>query len=67
MKKVGITGNTIRIRAPHFMYRFGIWAFHRKLGGTLLWGPYNKDPTILGSPIFGNSHIEVGQVTGLEF
>ena len=31
----------------------------RKLLGTLLWGPYNKDPTIqgtiLGSPIFGNS------------
>ena len=30
--------------------------------GTLLWGPYNKDPTflgtILGSPIFGNSHID---------
>ena len=29
--------------------------------GTLFWGPYNKDPTIsgtiLGSPIFGNSHI----------
>ena len=28
---------------------------------TLCWGPYNKDPTILGaisgSPIFGNSHI----------
>ena len=33
----------------------------RKLGGTLFWGPYHKDPTIwgaiLGSPIFGNSHI----------
>ena len=30
-------------------------------GGTLFWGPYNKDPTIwgaiLGSPIFGNPHI----------
>ncbi|CAE7812270.1 unnamed protein product [Symbiodinium sp. CCMP2592] len=29
--------------------------------GTLFWGPYNKDPTIqgtiLGSPIFGNSHL----------
>ena len=29
--------------------------------GTSFWGPYNKDPiikgTILGSPIFGNSHI----------
>ena len=29
--------------------------------GTLFWGPYNKDPTIwgtiLGSPIFGNSHM----------
>ena len=33
----------------------------RELRGTLFWGPYNKDPTfqgtILGSPIFGNSHI----------
>ena len=31
--------------------------------GTLFGGPYNKDPTIygtiLGSPIFGNSHIKV--------
>ena len=29
--------------------------------GTLLWAPYNKDPTIgtfLGSPIFGKSHIK---------
>ena len=29
--------------------------------GTLFWGLYNKDPTIwgtiLGSPIFGNSHM----------
>ena len=29
--------------------------------GTLYWGPYNKDPTIwgtiLGPPIFGNSHM----------
>ena len=33
----------------------------RKLGGTLLWGPYNKDPgTMLGSPIFGNSQIQPG-------
>ena len=33
--------------------------------GTLFWGPYNKDPTILsiilGSPIFGNSHIRICQ------
>ena len=32
-----------------------------KIRGALFWGPYNKDPTIsgtiLGSPIFGNSHI----------
>ena len=32
-----------------------------KIGGTLFWGPYNKDPTIkdpiLGFPIFGNSLI----------
>ena len=31
-----------------------------KIRGTLFWGPCNKDPTIwgtiLGSPIFGNSH-----------
>ena len=31
-----------------------------KVGATLLWGPYTKDPTISGtileSPIFGNSH-----------
>ena len=36
------------------------WEFP-KIGGTLFWGPYNKDPTIhgpkLGSPIFGNSQI----------
>ena len=39
-----------------------IWEFP-KIRGTLVWGPYNKDPiisdTILGSPIFGNSHIAV--------
>ena len=32
-----------------------------KIGGTLFWSPYNKDPTIYGtilwSPIFGNSHM----------
>ena len=31
-----------------------------KIRGTLFWGPYHKDPTIqgtiLGPPIFGNSH-----------
>ena len=36
---------------------FGIWEFP-KIGGTLLWGPYNK-PTISGSPIFGNSHLGI--------
>ena len=34
----------------------------RELGGTLFWDAYNKVPitsgTTLGSPIFGNSHIE---------
>ena len=39
-----------------------IWEFP-KIGGTLVWGPYNKDPTIwgtiLGPPIFGKSHIGV--------
>ena len=38
-----------------------IWEFP-KIRGTLFWGPYNKDPsilgTILGTPIFGNSHID---------
>ena len=43
-----------------------IWDFPKMGGGggTLFWGPYNKDPTILGyymtilgSPIFGNPHI----------
>ena len=36
------------------------WEFP-KLRGTVFWDPYNKDPTIqgtiLGSPIFGNSHL----------
>ena len=40
-----------------------IWEFP-KIGGTLFWGPYNKDltikDTILGSPIFGNSHMGGG-------
>ena len=39
-----------------------IWEFP-KIRGTLFWGPYNKDPifqgTILGSQIFGNSHLRV--------
>ena len=39
---------------------FRVWEFP-KIRGTLFWGPYNKDPTIegtiLGPPIFGNSHI----------
>ena len=41
-----------------------IWEFP-KIGGTLFWGPYNKILlfrvlyTILGSLIFGNSHIFV--------
>ena len=38
MKKVGITGNTIRIRAPHFMYRFGIWGVSPKIRGYLTLG-----------------------------
>ena len=33
----------------------------RDIKGTLFWGPYNKDPTILGtimrSPIFATPHI----------
>ena len=39
-----------------------IWEFP-KIRGTLFWCPYKKDPpiqgTILGSPIFGNSHLDV--------
>ena len=39
-----------------------IWEFP-KIGGTLFWCPYHKDPAIsgakLGSPIFGNYHIRV--------
>ena len=51
----------------------GVWDFKRlglgfiwefpTIRGTVFWGPYNKDPTIqgtiLGSPIFGNSHLAV--------
>ena len=37
------------------------WQF-QKLRGTLFWGPYNKEPTFigtkLGSLIFGNSHLD---------
>ena len=33
-----------------------IWEFP-KIRGTLFWGPHNKDPTILGPPIFGNCHL----------
>ena len=43
-----------------------IWAFP-KISGTLFWGPYNKDPTIqatiVGSHIFGNSHIKTLYIT----
>ena len=43
-----------------------IWEFP-KIRGNLVWGPYNKGPTIwvtiLGSPIFGNSHL-FNQVQG---
>ena len=37
-----------------------IWEFP-KIRGTVFWGHYNKDTikgTILGSPIFGNPHLE---------
>ena len=41
-----------------------IWEFP-KIRGTLFWCPCNKDPTIwatiLGCPIFGNSHISQPQ------
>ena len=37
-----------------------MWEFP-EIKGTLVWGPYNKDPTIfgtiLGVPIFGNPHV----------
>ena len=35
-----------------------------KIRGTLVWGPSNKDPTILGSPISGNPQIIVARFTG---
>ena len=45
-----------------------IWEFP-KIRGTLFWGPYNNEPTIsgtiLGSPIFGNSHLEFGVEDGV--
>ena len=39
--------------------------------GTLTWGPYNKDPTIiwgtiLGSPIFGNPRMFKGSAMNTE-
>ena len=49
--------NQMRQRSPWFE----IWDFP-KIRGTLSWGPCSKDPTILGamlgSPIFGNSHLD---------
>ena len=49
------------------MVGLGFGSFRKlpKIRGTSFWGPYNfnKDPTIygtiLGSPIFGNSHVGV--------
>ena len=43
------------------MHGLGLWEFPT-IRGTLLWGPYNKDPTIQGNilAIFGNSHFSVG-------
>ena len=47
------------VRAQVCMY-VCMWEFPN-IRGYLIWGPYNKDPTIqgtiLGSPIFGNSHV----------
>ena len=40
-----------------FGFLEGSYGTFRKLGGTLFWGPNNKDPTILGSPSFGNPHM----------
>ena len=37
------------------------WEFP-KIRGTLFGGPYNKDPTISGSPIFGNSQLGMDRV-----
>ena len=52
------------VHEPYLLSRaalpLAMWEFP-KIGGTLFWRPYNKDPTIwgtiLGSPIFGNSHV----------
>ena len=44
-------------------FRFRVYLGVSEIRGTVFWGPYNKDPTIqgtiLGSPIFGNSHLAV--------
>ena len=41
-----------------------MWEFP-KITSTFFWGPYNEHPTlygtILGSPIFGNSHVDVAE------
>ena len=41
-----------------------MWEFP-KITGTFFWGPYNEYPTlegtILRSPIFGNSHVDVAE------
>ena len=46
-----------------------VWEFP-KIRGTLFGGPYNKDPsiwgTILGSPIFGNCHIQLDRIRKLK-
>ena len=52
--------STLDERTTGFYKGFRIWEFP-KIRGTLIWGPYNEDPTIwgtiFGSPIFGNSHM----------
>ena len=63
----GTTMETVgKLLSPEafFASENGIWQFP-KIRGTLFWGPYNKDPTptiqgtILRSPNFGNSHIDL--------
>ena len=48
--------------------RYMTWEFP-EIRGTLLWGPYNKDPffgggTMLGSPILGNPHMDLDGLLG---
>ena len=42
---LGLSIKTLRLKVELVGYDTGIWEFP-KIGGTLFWGPDNKDPTI---------------------